>query len=152
MGWSWSLYFCRKFWFTWGPRGPSRDRRSTRQASRASSCLMRTTARLVRGESCLHRLDARQVQREADKIAETARAAGLFVHLVTKASSKDEFLGLSFDGVFGRVSVESRRIWMRKLAIGEALRRSALSGASLRLSRVSDATSMSFDPFKCCRL
>ena len=30
-----------------------------------------------------------------DKIAETARAAGLAVHPVTKARAKDEFLGVS---------------------------------------------------------
>ena len=54
------------------------------------------------------------------------------VHPVTKASSKDEFLGLPSGGVYGHVSVQSRRIWMKKLVFEEALRRDALSGASLR--------------------
>ena len=64
---------------------------------------MRTTARLVRGHFCIG-LDGKQVQLQTDRIAETA----------------------------GRVSVKNRRIWMIKLAIEEAPRRNAFSGASLR--------------------
>ena len=88
-------------------------------------------ASYVENVACIG-LDAHQVQRQADKIAEISRAAGLSGIPVTKASSKDEFVELSFDGVCGRVSVQSLRSWMRKLAIEEALRHSALSGASLR--------------------
>ena len=46
-------------------------------------------------------LGANQVQLQTDKFADSARASDLSVHLVTRASSKDEFLGLSFDGVWG---------------------------------------------------
>ena len=77
-------------------------------------------------------IDANQLHLQTNKIAETARAVGLSVHLVTKASSKDEMLGFSFDGVRGRVSVKNCRIWMMKLATEGALHRNTLSGASLR--------------------
>ena len=75
-------------------------------------------------------LDAMQVQLQTDKILETA--ARLAVHPVTEGSSNDDVVGVSFDRVYGRVSVKNRRIWMVKLAMEDALRRNALSGASLR--------------------
>ena len=67
------------------------------------------------GFACITRclkcgLDAVKDQHQDDKIAETAQRAELAVHPVTKAGSGDEFLGLLFDCVHGRVSVENRRV------------------------------------------
>ena len=120
---------------------------------------MRTEARLVRGHLVLASGSTQsKFSFNPTELPETAHTAGLAVHPVAEASSKDEFLGLSFDGVHGRVSVKHRRYWMITLAIEEALRRNALPGASLRglvghLSDMSSVTmSMSFDSFKRVRL
>ena len=48
--------------------------------------------------------DANQVQLQTDKIAEIARVAGLSVHPLTAANSKEDLRGVSFDGDHGRVS------------------------------------------------
>ena len=92
---------------------------------------MRNTARPVRGQLCVYRARRKP---GCVKLKNFPRPHGLrvFPCTLSKARSKDEFLGTPFDGVSGRVSVESRRIWMIELVIEEALRRNAPSGASHR--------------------
>ena len=117
-GWSWSLYFCQQVLVHVGglsglqETAAPHDRRA---AIPLVSCGPQH-AWYVDIIVCIG-LDANHTQLQTDKIAETALAAGLSVHPVTKASSKDEFLGLSFGEEHGRVSVKNRRIWMINLAI-----------------------------------
>ena len=128
MGWSWSLYFHQQVLVHVGGLARLQEITALHDRRAALPLVLCATqhALYVDNFACIA-LDANQVQQQTDKIAGTAQAAGL-----TKANSKDEFLGISFDGVVGHVSVESRRIWMIKLSIEQALRRNALSGASLR--------------------
>ena len=128
MGWSWSLYFANKFWFTLRFAG-----------IRELAALHDRRAALPLVSCSLHH--AVYVDRFSVKLTkhfETARSAGLSVFPVTKASSRDEFSGRSCDRVYGRVSVTSRRIWMIKLGETSVL-------------RIFVAAFMSFDAFKRAR-
>ena len=133
IGWSWSLSFCQQVQVHVGCLGGLQEiaaKHDRRAAILLLSCSPQHAFH-VDNFACIG-LDAKQVQLQTDKIAETNRAAGLSVHLVTKSRSKVEFLGLSLDGVDGRVSVKNRRIWMIELAVEIALTRNALLGASVR--------------------
>ena len=141
MRWWWSLYFCQSVLVHVGGLSCLQEITAShgrRAAISLGSCAPH--ALYVDSFACSG-LDAKQVQLQTDKIAETARAESLAVHPVTIASSKDEMSGLSFDGIHGRVSSEHRRLLM-KLAVDEALRRNALSRASLR--RLVDHLSCAF--------
>ena len=103
MGWSWSLIFANELWFTL-----------------RASLVFRNSPHYVTGElrfhshhvhhSTLHTWTMLLASRsfKLTNSPTVARASDLYVHLVTRASSKDECLGLSFDGVCGRFSVKNR--------------------------------------------
>ena len=68
-----------------------------------------------------------------DKIIQTLRAWGLQVHEIEPASLKADFVGLSFDGQRGTVSIKSSRINKIKFAIDELLERQFCSGRVMQL-------------------
>ena len=135
MGWSWALHFCQKV-LEHGISQAGFDHKQFIGDKRETVVLEQLHDLAV--AAYVDNFGVFGANREAvdeglQKIIHVLRGWGLTVHEIEPACLHSDFVGLSFDGSQGTVSVKKQRILKIKFAIDELLERQFCSGRTMQL-------------------